>query len=83
MRSVLGGSRRVMSALICGLDMHKDSTYATILDSSGKIVSQIRMNSKKMLLYLSSFNVGRVGLEASNRVTQMYKQVASNAHACS
>lgn len=29
-------SRHTMSALVCGLDVHKDSTYAAILDSEGK-----------------------------------------------
>ncbi len=28
-----------MSALVCGLDVHKDSTYATILDCDDKIVN--------------------------------------------
>jgi hypothetical protein len=47
MESVLGErrSRHFMNAPVCGLDVHKDSTYATILDSSGKIVNQTRMNN--------------------------------------
>ena len=28
-----------MSALVCGLDVHKDNTYATILSPEGKIVN--------------------------------------------
>ena len=41
MGSVKGGGRsgHVMSALVCGLDVHKDSTYATILNPEGKIVN--------------------------------------------
>ena len=55
MGSVKGGGRsgHVMSALVCGLDVHKDSAYATILDSSGKIVSQMRMNNERVLSYFS------------------------------
>jgi hypothetical protein len=44
-----------MSALVCGLDVHKDSTYATILNSEGKIVNQTRMSNEKGLPYLSHF----------------------------
>jgi hypothetical protein len=42
MGSVSGGrrSRHVMSTFVCGLDVHKDSTYATILDPDGKVVSR-------------------------------------------
>jgi len=38
----VGRSLHIMSALVCGLDVHKDSTYATILYSEGKIVDQTR-----------------------------------------
>jgi hypothetical protein len=34
----VGGSRHAMSALVCGLDVHKDSTYATILNFEAKMV---------------------------------------------
>ena len=45
-------SRHIMSALVCGLDVHKDSTYATILNSDGKTVDQTRMENEKVLSYL-------------------------------
>ena len=38
-----------MSTLVCGLDVHKDSTYATLLNSEGKIVNQTRMKSERVL----------------------------------
>jgi hypothetical protein len=40
-------SRHTMSAVVCGLDVHKDSTYATILNSEGKIINQMRMTMRK------------------------------------
>ena len=56
MRSVKDGgrSRHVMSALVCGLDVHKDSTYATILSPEGKIVNQTRMSNERVLSARSS-----------------------------
>ena len=48
-----------MSASVCGLDVHKDSTYATILNSEGKIINQTRMTNEKVLSYLSHFRVGQ------------------------
>ena len=52
MRSIkrAGRSCHVMSALVCGLDVHKDSTYATILSPEGKIVNQTRMENERILL---------------------------------
>ncbi len=66
MRSTLGKRRlrHVMSAVVCGLDVHKDSTYATILNLEGKIVNQTRMNNERVLSYLSHFKVERVATES-------------------
>jgi hypothetical protein len=57
-----------MSALVCGLDVHKDSTYATILNFEGKIVDQTRMENEKVASYLSQFKVGKVAMESSTAV---------------
>jgi L-lactate utilization protein LutB len=77
MGSVKGSGRsgHVMNALVCGLDAHKDSTYATVLDSSGKIVSQMRMNNERMLSYLSRFEVGKVAMESSNQKRFLFKLI--------
>ena len=82
MGSVKGGGRsgHVMSALVCGLDVHKDSTYATILDSSGKIVSQMRMSNERVLSYLSRFSVGKVAMESSNQVAALYRKLEGNGY---
>jgi hypothetical protein len=55
-------SVHTMSALVCGLDVHRDSTYATILDCDGKIVSQRRMSNDRILPRLSAYRIGRIGI---------------------
>ena len=75
-----GRSRHVMSAFICGLDVHKDSTYATILDPEEKIVNQVRMRNERVLSYLSRFNVGRIAIESSSQVASLYRQLASRGY---
>jgi transposase len=72
-----GRSRHTMSALICGLDVHKDSTYATILDYQGKIVDQTRMDNEKIASYLAQFNVRKVAMESSTAVVPLYRQLKS------
>ena len=64
-----------MSALVCGLDVHKDSTYATILNSEGKIIDQTRMENEKVAAYLSQHKVGRVAMESSTAVAPLYRQL--------
>jgi len=72
-----------MSALVCGLDVHKDSTYATIMDPHGKIVNQMKMNNERVLLYLSRFNVDRVAMESSNQVASLYRQLVKKGYCVS
>ena len=66
-----------MSALVCGLNVHKDSTYATILNTEGKVINEMRMNNEEVLSYLSHFNVGKFAMEASTPAASLYRQLAS------
>jgi transposase len=75
-----GRSCHVMSALVCGLDVHKDSTYATILNLEGKIVNQARMSNERVLPYLSHFNVGKVGMESSNQIAPLFRQLTTQGY---
>jgi len=79
MRSVKGGGRscHVMSALVCGLDVHKDSTYATILNDEGKIVNQARMSNERVLSYLAHYKVNKVAMESSTAIAPLFRQLAS------
>jgi len=72
-----------MSAFVCGLDVHKDSTYATILDVDGKIVSQRRMVNDGILPYLSDYPIERIGMEASNQVSPLYRQLLRRGYTVS
>jgi transposase len=69
-----------MSALVCGLDVHKDSTYAPILNPEGKIVNQTRVESQRVLPYLSHFKVSKVGMESSNQIAPLFRQLTSKGY---
>jgi hypothetical protein len=62
-----------MSAIGCGLDVHKDSTYATGMNQKGKIVNQTKMGDERALSYLSHFGVSKVAMESSNQVAPLYR----------
>jgi len=57
--------------------VHKDSTYATILNSEGKIINQMRMNNEKVPSYLSHYKVSKVAMEASTFAASLYRQLVS------
>ncbi len=72
-----------MSAFVCGLDVHKDSTYATILDCDGRVVSQRRIVNERVLSYLSDYQIDRIGMEASNQVAPLYRKLTRNGYTVS
>ena len=60
-----------MSALVCGLDVHKESTYATILDQDGEIITQKRMPKEEVPDFLRPHGVEKVAMEASTSIARM------------
>jgi transposase len=69
-----------MSALVCGLDVHKESTYATIRDEEGKVVNQTKMNNERMILYLEGHKVRKVAMESSTAVAPLFRQLSSKRY---
>ena len=63
--------------------MHRDSTYATILDANGKIVSQRRMGNDKVLPYLSNYRIEKIGVEASNQIAPLYRLLSKKGYTVS
>ena len=69
-----------MSALVCGLDVHKESTYATILDANGKIVNQKRMSNSLVPSYISSFKIDKIGMESNNQIVPLYRLLTKKGY---
>jgi transposase len=59
-----------MSAYI-GLDVHKDWTFATVLDQSGRVVAQRKLANVPS--FLEKFNVEKIGLESSTYIVPLYR----------
>jgi len=65
-----------MSAYV-GLDVHKDFTFATVLDQTGRVVVQRKLPNELVQSFLESFNVLKVGLEASTYVAPLYRALVN------
>ena len=61
MRSRLSGRRssHPMSAIVSGLDVHKEYTYATILGQGGEKLAQGRMPNEEVPAFLKPYRVER------------------------
>jgi transposase len=61
-----------MSAYV-GLDVHKDWSFATVLDQTGRVVVRRKLANEHVPSFLEEFNVEKVGLESSTYVVPLYR----------
>jgi len=61
-----------MSAYV-GLDVHKDWTFATVLDQDGRVVARRKLANEHVSSFLEDFNVLKVGLESSTYIVPLYR----------
>jgi transposase len=69
-----------MNAVYCGLDVHKESTYATILDRDGQVVTQKRMRNEDIPEFLEPYTVEKVAMEASTYIIPMYRKLTQRGY---
>lgn len=69
-----------MKAAYCGLDVHKESTYATVLDQTGQVVTQRRMRNEEVPEFLEPLNIDRVAMEASTYIILMYRRLVEDGY---
>jgi hypothetical protein len=69
-----------MSAVFCELDVHKESTYATILDHAGQVVTQRRMKNEEVPEFLKPLEVEKVAMEASTYIIPMYRRLVEDGY---
>jgi len=66
-----------MSAYI-GLDVHKDFTFATVLDQTGRVVVQRKLPNELVSGFVGNFRVEKIGLEASTYVAPLYRALVNS-----
>ena len=79
-RLSLRRSSHPMSALVCGLYVHKESTYATILSPDGEIVTQRRTPNEEAPGFLRPHGVERVAMEASTSIAPLHRRLVGEGY---
>jgi transposase len=69
-----------MNALFCGLDVHKESTYATIINIFGEVQTQKRMKNEEIPDFLEPYQVEKVAMEASTYIMPLYRELTEQGH---
>jgi len=69
-----------MIAVFCGSDIHKETTYATVLDSTRQVVNQRRMKNDEVPEFLEPLKVDRVAIENSMYIIPMYRKLTERGY---
>ena len=69
-----------MSAIVSGLDVHKEYTYATILGPGGEKLAQRRMPNEEVPAFLKPYRVERVAMEATTSIAPLYRRLTEEGY---
>jgi transposase len=61
-----------MSSLVCGLDVHKDSVYATVMSYGGEVVEKRKLSNDEVVGFLGRYPIDRVAMESSTSIVPVY-----------
>ena len=69
-----------MSAVVSGLDVHKEYTYATVLGPDGEVVARGRMPNEEVPAFLRPYRVERVAMEATTSIAPLYRRLVDEGY---
>lgn len=69
-----------MSAYVCGLDVHKRYTYATIMGPDGEILAQGKILNKEVSGFLKPYPVEHVAMEATTSIALLHRRLTEEGY---
>jgi predicted RNase H-like nuclease (RuvC/YqgF family) len=72
-----------MSSLVCGLDVHKDSVFATVMSYDGEVVERRKLSNSEVVSFLDQYPVDKVAMESSTSIVRVYRALRGEDTRCS
>jgi transposase len=69
-----------MNAFYCGLDVHKETTYATLPDNDRQVVTQKQMRNEEIPDFLKPYTIEKVAMEVSTYIVPMYRKLTGQGY---
>ena len=69
-----------MSPFVCGLDVHKDSVYATVMIYGGELVEKRRLTNDEVVGFLDQYRIDRVAMESSTSIVPIYRAIKEKGY---
>jgi hypothetical protein len=62
-----------MSSLVCGLDVYRNSVYATMMSYGGEIVEKWKLTNSEVISYLDRYPIDKVTTEPFTSIVPIYR----------
>jgi len=69
-----------INTLFCGMDVHKESTYATIINIFGEVQTQKRMKNEEIPEFIEPYRVEKVAMEALTYITPLHRELSEQGY---
>jgi len=69
-----------MSSLVCGLDIHRNSVYATVMSYGGEVVEKRKLSNDEVVSFLDRYPVDKVAMEASTSIVPIYRALRGKGY---
>jgi len=69
-----------MSSLVCGLDVHKDNVYATVMNYDGEIIDKRKLTNDEVANCLNQYPIDKVAMESSTSIVPVYRALRGRGH---
>jgi transposase len=69
-----------MSSLVCGLDVHKDSVFATVMSYAGDVVERRKLSNSEVVSFLDQYPVDKVAMESSTSIVPVYRALRGRGY---
>jgi transposase len=69
-----------MSSLVCGLDIHKNGVYATVMSYGGEVVEKRKLSNDEVANFLSRYPIDKVAMESSTSIVPIYRKLREKGY---
>jgi transposase len=69
-----------MSSFVCGLDIHKNSIYATVMSYGGEVVDKRKLSNNDVVSFLDQYPIDKVAMESSTSIVPIYRTLRDKGY---
>ena len=69
-----------MSSFVCGLDIHKNGVYATVMSYGGEVVDKRKLPNDEVVSFLDRYPIDKVAMESSTSIVPIYRALREKGY---